>query len=155
MTQKKLLDKIDFMPRTFHLKVITPNAIVLDEDVEQIIARSVDGEIGILPDHIPLITPLSTAPFQYWKDSEQKVAAVLGGMMEVSKEGVTIISDHAALAEDIDTVVAEKEKELAQARLAQKKDKVDVQKAELELTRLLVMLEAAELAKKLRNATRT
>ena len=71
--------------------------------------------------------------------------------MEVSKEGVTIISDHAALAEDIDTVVAEKEKELAEAKLAQKKDKVDVQKAEMELTRLLVMLEAVEMAKKLKN----
>ena len=141
------------MSKTFHLKVITPNNIVLDEPVEQVIARTIHGEIGILPDHIPLITPLTAAPFQYWKNGEQKIAAVLGGMMEVSKEGVTIISDHAALAEEIDTVVAEKEKELAQAKLAQKKDKVDVQKAELELTRLLVMLEAAQLAKKLRKTT--
>ena len=139
------------MPKTFHLKVITPNNIVLDTDVEQIIARSTDGELGILPEHIPLITPLSTAPFQYFSGGERKVAAVLGGMMEVSKEGVTIISDHAALAEDIDTVVAEKEKEIAQAKLAQRKDKVDVQKAEMELTRLLVMLEAVELAKRLKN----
>ena len=139
------------MPKTFHLKVITPNNIVLDTDVEQIIARSVDGEIGILPEHIPLITPLSTAPFQYFSGGERKVAAVLGGMMEVSKEGVTIISDHAALAENIDSVVAEKEKEIAQAKLAQKKDKIDVQKAEMELTRLLVMLEAVELAKRLKN----
>lgn len=138
------------MPKTFHLKVITPNTIVLDEDVEQIIARSVDGEIGILADHIPLMTPLTAAPFRYWKNGEVNVAAVLGGMMEVSKDGVTIISDHAALAEDIDTVIAEREKELTEARLAQKKDKVDVQKAELELTRLLVMLEAVELAKKLK-----
>ena len=50
--------------KTFKLKVITPNAIVLDTNVEQIIARSIDGEIGILPDHTPLITPLSIAPFQ-------------------------------------------------------------------------------------------
>ena len=139
------------MPKTFHLKVITPNTIVLDQDVEQIIARSIDGEIGILPDHLPLITPLTPAPFQFFQNGERKIAAVLGGMMEVSKEGVTIISDHAALAENIDTVVAEKEKELAEARLAQKKDKVDVQKAEMELTRLLVMLEAVELAKRLKN----
>lgn len=139
------------MPKTFHLKLITPNATVLDTKAEQIIARSIDGEIGILPDHISLITPLSVAPFQYWEAGERKVAAVLGGMMEVSKECVTIISDHAALAENIDTVIAEKEKELAEAKLAQKKDKVDVQKAELELTRLLVMLEAVELAKRLKN----
>ena len=139
------------MPKTFHLKVLTPNATVLDQDVEQIIARSVDGEIGILPEHIPLITPLSSAPFQYWSDGERKVAAVLGGMMEVSKDGVTIISDHAALAENIDTVIAEKEKQLAEAKLSQKKDKVDVQQAELELTRLLVMLEAVEMAKRLKN----
>ena len=139
------------MPKTFHLKVITPNPIVLDQDVEKIIARTIDGEVGVLPEHIPLITPLSVAPFQYWEKGERKIAAVLGGMMEVSKEGVTIISDHAALAENIDTVIAEKEKELAEAKLAQKKDKVDVQKAEMELTRLLVMLEAVELAKRLKN----
>ena len=139
------------MPKTFHLKVLTPNAAVLDTDVEQIIARSIDGEIGILPDHIPVITPLSIAPFQYWEAGERKVAAVLGGMMEVSKEGVTVISDHAALAENIDLVTAEKEKELAQAKLSQKKDKVDIQKAEMELTRLLVMLEAVELVKRLKN----
>ena len=139
------------MPKTFNLKVITPNAAVLDTNVEQIIARSVDGEIGVLPDHIPVITPLSIAPFQYWEAGERKVAAVLGGMMEVSKEGVTVISDHAALAENIDALAAEKEKELAQAKLSQKKDKVDVQQAEMELTRLLVMLEAVELAKRLKN----
>ena len=139
------------MARVFHLKVLTPNATVLDQNVEQIIARSVDGEIGILPEHVPLITPLTAAPFQYWTNGERKVAAVLGGMMEVSKDGVTIISDHAALAEDIDSVVAEKEKQLAEAKLSQRKDKVEVQKAEMELTRLLVMLEAVELAKRLKN----
>lgn len=138
------------MAKTFRLKIITPNSIVLDEDVEEIIAKSVDGELGILPEHIPLITPLALAPFHYIKNDERKIAAVLGGMLEVSKEGVTIISDHAALAEDIDTVVAEKEKELAEARLAHKKEKVDIQKAELELSRLLVMLETAQLAKKLK-----
>ena len=138
------------MPKTFQLKVLTPNSTVINESVEQVVARTTDGEIGILPDHIPLMTPLTLAPLQYISNGEKKVAAILGGMMEVSKEGVTIISDHAALAEDIDTVVAEKEKELAEAKLAQKKDKLDIQKAELELNRLLVMLEAVELARKLR-----
>ena len=138
------------MPKTFHLKIITPTAIVLDDNVDQVIARTIDGEIGILPEHTPVITPLSVAPFQYWQNGERKVAAVLGGIMEVSKEGVAIISDHAALAENIDVVVAQKEKELHEAKLAQKKDKMDVQKAEMKLTRLLVMLEAVELAKRLK-----
>ena len=142
------------MPKTFHLKIITPNAIVLDDDVEEVIARSEDGEIGILPDHISLITPLVPALFQYWQNGDKKIAAVLGGMLEVSKDCVNVISDHAALAEEIDTVVAEKEKELAQARLAQKKDKLDVQKAELELSRLLIMLQAAEMYKKTKNVNR-
>ncbi|MBI1857810.1 MAG: ATP synthase F1 subunit epsilon [Candidatus Melainabacteria bacterium] len=135
------------MPKTFHLKILTPNTIVLDGEVEEIIARTVDGEVGILPDHIPLITPLDQAPLKYKVNGDVKIAAVLGGMMEVSSGGVTIISDHAALAEDIDTVKIEREKELAEARLAQKKDKVDIQKAELDLHRLLAMLKAVEIAK--------
>jgi F-type H+-transporting ATPase subunit epsilon len=140
------------MPKTFKLKVLTPSATILDEEVEQIIARSIDGEIGVLPDHIPLITPLSLAPFQYFSGGERKVAAVLGGMMEVSKEGVTIISDHAALAENIDSVVAEREKELAAAKLAHKStEQVEVQQAEMELAKLLVMLETVELARRLKN----
>ncbi len=141
------------MTKTFNLKVLTPSATVLNEEVEQIIARAIDGEIGILPDHTPLITPLTLAPFQYISNGERKVAAILGGVMEVSKEGVTIISDHAALAENIDSVVAEREKQLAEAKLSHKTaEQVEVQKAELELNRLLVMLEAVELARKLRNA---
>lgn len=138
------------MSKTFNLKIITPNEIVFDKEVSELIVRAVDGEIGILPDHIPLITPLDIAPLKYKSNGEFKVAAVLGGMMEVSRDGVTIVSDHAALAENIDTVIAEREKELAELKLAQKKDKVDIQKAELDLTRLLVMLEAVELARKLK-----
>ena len=138
------------MSKTFHLKVLTPNAIVIDEDVEQIITTSIDGEIGVLPGHIPLITPLCSTPLRYWKNGEEKVACVLGGMMEVSRDSVTIISDHAALAENIDEVEAQREKEIAEAKLTQKKDKLDIQKAEMDLQRLLLNLKAVELAKKIR-----
>lgn len=136
------------MAKKFKLKILTPNSIVLENEVEEVIARTFDGEVGILPEHIPLITPLDQAPLRYKLGGEMKVAAVLGGMMEVSSDGVTIVSDHAALAENIDQVMIEKEKELAEARLTQKKDKIDVQKAELDLHRLLVMLKTVEIAKK-------
>ena len=137
--------------KSFKLKILTPTQTVIDADgINEVIARTIDGEIGILPDHIPLITPLDQAPLKYMVNGQTKVAAVLGGMMEVTKDGVTIISDHAALADSIDAVRAEREKELAEARLAQKKDKVDVQKAEMELSRLLVMLRAVEIARLLK-----
>ena len=139
------------MSKSFKFKILTPTQTVIDTDgVDEIIARTIDGEVGILPDHIPLITPLDVAPLKYRMNHDMKVAAVLGGMMEVTKDGVTIISDHAALADNINVVKAEKEKELAEAKLAQKKDKVDIQKAELELNRLLVMLRAVEIARLLK-----
>ena len=139
------------MSKSFKFKILTPTQTVIDTDgVDEIIARTIDGEVGILPDHIPLITPLDVAPLKYRMNHDMKVAAVLGGMMEVTRDGVTIISDHAALADNIDAVKAEKEKEIAEARLAQKKDKVDIQKAELELNRLLVMLRAVEIARLLK-----
>lgn len=139
------------MLKTFKLKILTPTQTVIDtNEVDEVIARTMDGEIGILPDHIPLITTLDQAPLRYRIKDEIKVAAVLGGMMEVTKEGVTIVSDHAALADNIDVIRAERERELAEAKLAQKKDKVDIQKAELELHRLLIMLKAVEMAKLVR-----
>lgn len=138
------------MSKSFNLKVSTPNGVVFNSPVEQIVAESIDGELGILPDHMPLITPLTSAPLKYWSEGDIKVIAVLGGMMEVSKEGVNIISDHAALADNIDEVVAQKEKQLAEARIAQKKDTVDIQKAEKDLRALLLNLKAVEMARKIR-----
>ncbi len=141
------------MPKILNLKVLTPNGSILNEEVNQISVKAIDGEIGILPDHTSLITPLAPSVLHYYKNGEIKYAAVLGGMMEVSDNNITIISDHAALAENIDEVALQKEKELHEAQLSQKKDKVDIQKAEIEITKLLTLLHAAELAKKIRSIT--
>lgn len=139
------------MSKTFDFKILTPGGSVLEDTVSQVVAKTTDGEVGILPGHIPLITPLDSAPLKYWKDGDIRVAAVLGGIMKVSSDGVTIISDHAALAENIDAVIAQKEKEIAEARIAQKKDKVDIQKAELDLQKLLLNLQVVELVKRIKS----
>ena len=74
------------MLKTLHLKIITPNAVILDSNVNAVIARSVDGDVGILPDHIPLITPLSQAALFYKENELGNYAAVLGGLMEVKNK---------------------------------------------------------------------
>lgn len=139
------------MASTFKLKVCTPNETVLDEEVKQIVVSTIDGEVGILPGHIPLITPLNPSPLQYWKNDEVKIAAVLGGMMKVTSEGVTIVTDHAALEGNIESLIQKKEKELEEAKTAQKSDQKDVLKAEMDLKELLHNLRAVqEITKRLR-----
>lgn len=103
---------------TFHFELITPSEVLLDLDVNQISAHSTAGEIGILPQHTDLITQLESAPVRYWNGKEEKFVAVLGGVLEVKNNKVTIISDFAEKEEDIDEAKAHKEAKIAEAELS-------------------------------------
>jgi F-type H+-transporting ATPase subunit epsilon len=99
----------------------------------------------VLPNHIPLVTPLKIAPVLVKKhDGQDDKIAVSGGMMEVRKEKVTILAETAELAEDIDVSRAMAAKERAERRLAEKgKDDIDFKRAQLALQRAVTRLDVA------------
>jgi F-type H+-transporting ATPase subunit epsilon len=124
---------------TFLLEIVTPERKVYAEEANMIIVKGVGGELGILPNHIPLVTPLKIAPITVKKQGQKDVQiAVNGGFMEVRKDKVVILAESAELPEQIDVDRAEAAKERAQKRLAEtKQDNVDFKRAELALQRAI------------------
>lgn len=140
---------------TLSLRIITPEKIVLEKEVEQVSARAVDGELAILPNHEPLVTALAIDVLRFKAKGDEETAAVIGGLMDVSEinQGdavhtvVTVVSDVAELGAEIDAARAEQAKAKAEAEKSQKSDKLDVYVAEMAMSRAIARLKAAEIAK--------
>lgn len=136
-----------------NLKIITPDRIVLDQEVEQVSAKAVDGELSILPQHEPIVTALDIDLVRYQVKGEELTAAVMGGVMEVNDNNVTVLSDMAELDLEVDETRAQQRKERAEAEKIQKVDKLDVYLAEMSIAKAIARLKAAEYAKRRRNRT--
>ncbi|MZQ82341.1 F0F1 ATP synthase subunit epsilon [Paenibacillus sp. 5J-6] len=124
---------------TFLLEIVTPERKVYAEQVNMLVAKGVEGELGILPNHIPLVTPLKISTITVKKQgSKDEIIAVNGGFMEVRKDKVVILAESAELPEQIDVDRARAAKERAEKRLAEnKQDNVDFKRAEASLQRAL------------------
>ena len=103
--------------KTIHLEVITPDAAVLQEDVEFVLVRALDGDLGIMPNHAPLIASLSIAPLFYDQDGRRKCVSVASGFLEVNGNKMTVISPAAELPQAIDVKRAQSAKDRAEKRL--------------------------------------
>lgn len=124
--------------KTLQLEVITPDAVVLQEKVDFIIARALDGDIGILPGHTAMISALDIQEFSYDQDGTRNILAVSAGFLEVHDDVVTILTPAAERPTDIDLSRANSAKDRAEHRLHDKKDSdIDVARAELALKRAL------------------
>lgn len=134
------------------LKIITPERIVLDEQVDEVVARAADGELAILPHHEPILTALSIDVLRWKAGREEETAAVIGGVMDVTGNEVTVLSDLAELDTEIDVARAHQRKERAEAEKLQKVDKLDVYLTEMAISKSIARLKAAELAKTRRRA---
>lgn len=122
------------------LEIVTPERKIYNQEVNMVIAKGIDGELGILPNHIPMVTPLRiaavTAKVQGQKDH---VIAVHGGFMEVRKDKVIILAESAELPEEIDVDRAARARERAEVRLREaQKQKIDFHRAERALERAIL-----------------
>jgi F-type H+-transporting ATPase subunit epsilon len=128
---------------TLRLEIVTPERKVYEKDVNMVVVKGVAGELGILPQHIPLVTPLKVAPVKAKIDNKEEFIAVHGGFMEVRKDKVVILAEAAELGADIDVSRARLAKERAERRLAQKQADLNAARAELALQRAISRLETA------------
>lgn len=137
------------MMSTFLLEIVTPERKVYEQEANMVIVKGAEGELGILPNHIPLVTPLRIAPVIVKSGGEEQVIAVNGGFMEVRKDKVVILAESAERPEDIDVDRATQAKERAE-RLLQSSShgNIDVLRAELALQRALNRLKVAERRKR-------
>ena len=133
------------------LEIVTAERVVYSEDVQMVILPGIDGELGILPHHAPLLTLLKPGELRVKKDGEEIAMAVSGGFVEVRPDKVIVLADAAERAEEIDEARAEAARQRALAALAEKKaDKVEFARMEAALKRSIARLKVAQRRKKAR-----
>ncbi|MNC34287.1 ATP synthase epsilon chain [compost metagenome] len=130
---------------TFLLEIVTPEHLVYSKQVNSLTVKGVNGDLGILPGHIPLVTPLQVAPMFIKTDGATVTIAVHGGFVEVHKDKVTVLAESAELPTEIDVERAEAAKERAQRRLQtrSKQDEIDHRRAELALQRAVTRIKVS------------
>ncbi|GAB3044935.1 F0F1 ATP synthase subunit epsilon [Virgibacillus ainsalahensis] len=123
------------------MSVVTPDGPVLEDSFEMVSCKAESGELGILPGHIPLVSPLSIAAVRLKNGTDTKKLAVNGGFMEVRPDKVTILAQSAEKPDAIDIQRAKEAKARAERRLQAKQDSIDFQRAELALKRAMNRLD--------------
>lgn len=138
------------MPGTLNLKIVTPERVVLERSVDMIVAKGTAGEFAVLPGHQPLVAALAVDIVRIVENNEEHIAAVMGGLLEVRGNEVTILSDVAELDQEIDIARATQAKERAEAEKTQKTDKLDVYVSEMALSRAIARMKAIEVRQRRR-----
>ena len=128
---------------TMRLEIVTAERLLYSEDVDMLVAPGVDGQLGILPNHAPLLTTLQPGEIRVDKDGDESYMAVSGGFLEVMANKVTILADTAERAEEIDVERAEEAVRRAQERIENRTSDMDLQRALLSLRRSQARLLAA------------
>jgi F-type H+-transporting ATPase subunit epsilon len=108
------------MADTIKLEIVTPEAKIFSDDVNMVTLTGTEGEMGILPQHMPLMTQLVAGEIIAQKGRETIFLAVGDGFVQVTGDRVAILTDMAIRADDIDEARAEEARRRAEARLAQK-----------------------------------
>jgi len=128
------------MAETLKLEIVTPQATVFSEDVEMVTLPGVKGEMGILPQHVRLMTQLVPGEMIVRKSGQDRFLAVGEGLIEVTGDRVSIVTDMAVAAENIDEAKAEEARQRAAARLLEKLSTEEVASVNAALVRSLAQL---------------
>ena len=105
---------------TLKLNIVTPEAVTFSEDVEMVTLPGVDGEMGIYPQHVPLMTQIAPGEISVRQQGRELLLAVGEGFVEITGNYVSVLTDMAMRAENIDEAAAEAARRRAEARLAEK-----------------------------------
>ncbi len=125
------------------LDVVTPQKLAYSEQVDLIEGPAIDGLIGILPDHAPLVTAMQIGVVRVVKDGEEIQIAISEGFMEVQPDRINLVVRTAELPEEIDIDRAKSARDRAEEKLEKDKDNIDFAKAEAAYDRALARLKAA------------
>lgn len=129
------------MSKKLQLDIVTPERTVYSNEVDMVITRAAHGDVGILPDHTPFVSPLPITAVRVKRDEAEDLIAVSGGFLEVRPHKVTILTEAAELASEIDIDRAKASKKRAQERLD--KGEGDLKRAERSLERAMNRLKVS------------
>jgi F-type H+-transporting ATPase subunit epsilon len=136
------------MAKKLLLEVVTPERKVLSQEVDYVGAPGIEGEFGVLPEHIPFLSALGIGNLYYKEQGKTHYVFVAAGFAEVGADRVTILAEVAERAAEIDVDRALKARERAQARLAKIQENVDHAYAQAALQRALARMSCIDAAKK-------
>ncbi len=125
-----------------HLKIITHEKVVFDEEVDEIYTRGVDGEFGILKDHVPVMAALDIGVTKVKKGDEAKSYTTMGGVLQFKNNECIILTTTAECGDDIDVARAEAALRRAKERLAEHDASIDAKRAEAAVARAMARLKA-------------
>ena len=108
------------MPETLRLEIVTPEGSAFSEDVEMVTLPGAEGELGVYPNHVPVLTALKPGELRIVKDGRESAMAIGEGFVEIKADGVSILTDMALQTEKIDVAAAEAA--VARAQAAMKED---------------------------------
>lgn len=132
----------------FQLQVLSPLGTIFDDNVEEVVLPTEHGEIAILPHHVPLFAKLTEGTMVIKKSGKETHVALIGGFLEVGRETVTVLSDHAIKADNIEVAKALEAKKHAEELMKNRDTEEDFALATKELARSIMELNAAEKMKR-------
>jgi len=128
------------MADTLKLEIVTPGATTYSEDVNMVTLPAVEGQIGIYPHHVPLMTRIVPGELRVRKEGQDDFLAVGEGLVEITSGRVAIVTDMAVTAKDIDEAAAEEARQRAEAHLRDKISDAEVATVNGALARSLAQL---------------
>ncbi len=125
-----------------HLKIITHEKVVFDENVDEIYTKTTDGEMGILKNHVPIMSALDIGVTKAVKDNVPIYFTTMGGVFQYKDDEALILTTTAERGEEIDVARAKEALKRAQARLADSEAEIDAKRAEAAVARAMARLKA-------------
>ncbi len=130
---------------TLQLEVVTPDKTVVSGEVEMAVCPGIEGEFGVLPKHVSLLSALKIGGLRYRSGGKDEHVFISGGFADVNNDVLTVLAESAEQAQDIDTARAMAAKERAEKRIASHDESVDTTRAEAALHRAITRLQVAQL----------
>jgi F-type H+-transporting ATPase subunit epsilon len=128
-----------------HLEIVTPERLAYEDDVDMVLVPGIDGELGILPHHTPLVSLLGVGELKIRKGGGEESFAIAGGFLQVRPDKVVVMAETADLASDIDLEKAQQARAEAERALeAGYVEGADLSAARAELQRALIRIRVAE-----------
>ena len=131
------------LPTHIDLQIVTPERLLVQEQVDEVQIPGSEGYFGVLPGHTPLLASLTVGELWYRKGQEKTYLAIANGFAEVLPDRVTILAQLAEKAEEIDPSRAEAAKQRAQERLTDQKSEVDYERARVALMKAMTRLQVS------------
>ena len=130
------------------LQIITPERIIYDEKVDEVVLPTVEGEIGVLPNHVPLLALVKAGEIRIKNNKDEIFMATYGGCIEVYPGGVRVLASTVERVDEIDELRALEAKKRAESLMKEAKDDVAFADAAAYLERSLARLRVAQRKKK-------